>query len=250
MRFESCRYEKIGRVGHLRLDRPAVLNAYHNAMLLEMADLWRQVEDDDEVRVVVLSGEGPAFCAGHDLAHMNELFHEPPSLHYGDIELGIPIIAAIHGSTLGGGASLALAADIRVAADDLQFGYPQVRAGFMSVGGHSWLPRMTHRGLATEMLLTGDVIDAHEAERIGLVNQVVTRDELLPTAISIAERIARNGVLAVKATKEAIASADGQSLVDGITRAKAIAERLSQTHDWQEGIAAFLEKRSALLDGR
>lgn len=248
--FEFIEYENQDHIATLTMNRPKALNAYHNAMLQEMRQIWRDAKNDPDVWVILLRGEGRGFCAGHDLTLPAEVFLEPPGLHYGDLDVFKPIIAGIHGATLGGGASLAMACDIRIAADDLVFGYPQVKMGVMSVGGHGWLPRSTHRGLAIEMLLTGDTIGAQRALELGLVNRVVPRAELDNALMELAQKIRKNAPLAVAATKEAISGASRTSFRDGIALARVISERLRSSDDAKEGLKSFQEKRKPVFKGR
>ncbi|MBI4506533.1 MAG: enoyl-CoA hydratase/isomerase family protein [Chloroflexi bacterium] len=248
MAYQFMRYEKRARIAHVTLNRPQVLNSYHNPMLEEMVDIWQDVKRDDDVWVAIVSGAGQkAFCAGHDLKGEERLeeaiFKEPPSLHYGGIELYKPIIAAVHGYCLGGGMSLALGCDIRIAADDAQFGYPQAKYGLMSFGGHQRMPRMTFPGIAMELMLTGDMIDARRAYELGLVNRVVPRADLISTAEQLAERLCQNAPLSVRAHKEAFLRGQRVPLNEGVNLAMQMFRGLMQSEDTQAGLRAFLERQ-------
>lgn len=242
-------YEKQGRIGVITLNRPERLNAYTAQGILELHDLWYEIDKDPDVWAIVVKANGRAFCAGHDV-RSEDPFPEPPSLHYGGIEIYKPIIAAVHGYCLGGGASMALACDIRICSEDAQFGYPQVTYGIMSMGGHQRLPRMTFHGMAVHYMLTGDLFGAQEALRLGLVSKVVPNDQLVAEAMAFAEKLAKNAPLSVRATKEALMRGREVNLQEGLHIAKMISRRLRQSEDAQEGLRSFAEKRSAVWKAR
>lgn len=244
-------YEKKDRIACITLNRPEAFNAYDNVMLRELEKVWYDFRDDPEVWVAILTGAGRHFCVGHDLESLHEVTEpEPPSIHYGSIEIYKPIIAAVNGNAMGGGCSMALGCDLRVAADNARFGYPQTQVGHMSLGGHQRLPRMTFPGIALEMMLTGDAIDAREAFRLGLVNRVVPLQDLMSEATRLAQRIAQNGPLAVRATKEAFIRGQAMPLQQGIRMAALLYGRIATTEDAQEGLKAFKQKRKPVWKGK
>lgn len=244
-------YEKKDRIAYITLNRPEAFNAYDNVMLRELEKVWYDFRDDPEVWVAVLTGAGRHFCVGHDLESLHEVTEpEPPSIHYGSIEIYKPIIAAVNGNAMGGGCSMALGCDLRVAADNARFGYPQTQVGHMSLGGHQRLPRMTFPGIALEMMLTGDAIDAREAFRLGLVNRVVPLKDLISETTKLAQKIAQNGPLAVRATKEAFIRGQAIPLQQGIRMAALLYGRIAPTEDAQEGLKAFKEKRKPVWKGK
>lgn len=254
-------YEKKDKLAYITLNRPGALNAYTDKMTLELEQIWYDFRDDSELWVAIVTGAGEkAFCSGHDIrdvaepqvmkAERADLADVAPTMWYSDIEIYKPIIAAVNGYALGGGCSLALACDIRIAAETAAFGYPQPRSGFMSLGGHQRLPRMIPAGKALEMMLTGDLIDAREAERLGLVSKVVSGAELMATATKVAERLCENGPLAVRATKEAFIRGQRLPMSEGIRMARDIWNRLKQSEDAKEGLKAFLEKRKPVWKAR
>lgn len=249
--MSSILYEKKGHIAYVTLNRPQAFNAYNNEMLRELEKVWYDFRDDPEAWVAILTGAGRHFCVGHDLDSLHEVTEpEPPSIHYGSIEIYKPIIAAVNGNAMGGGCSTALGCDLRLAADNARFGYPQVQVGHMSLGGHQRLPRMTFPSIALEMMLTGEAIDAQESYRLGLVNRVVPLAELMPAATRLAERIAQNGPLAVRATKEAFLRGQTMPLQQGIRMAALLYAQLATTEDAQEGLKAFREKRKPAWKGR
>ncbi len=248
--LKEVKFEIRDRIAWATLNIPKKLNSYTDHTLLELLDVWKEVETNPDILVSIITGEGRAFCAGHDMGELKDLNEEPPSLHYRTVEFYKPIIAAVNGPALGGGCSLALAADIRIASESATFGYPQPARGFMSVGGHNWLPRMTFRGKAYEMMLTGDVVDAREAYRVGLVNKVVPADQLLAEAEKLAKRICANAPLAVRFTKEAMLRAERVPFNEGVRIANLFFARLLQTEDAKEGVKSFQEKRPPVWKGR
>ncbi|MBI4233357.1 MAG: enoyl-CoA hydratase/isomerase family protein [Chloroflexi bacterium] len=250
--LQFVRYEKKGRVALVTLNRPEVLNAYHYPMLRELAAVWHDFREDPEVWTAILSGAGRAFCAGADLVTPRGREEpEPPSLHYATIELYKPVIAAVHGYCFGGGMSMALACDIRIASEDALFGYPQPRIGLQSQGGPQRLPRMTFFGKAMELLLLGEHLPAQDALKWGLVNRVVPREQLVDAATEMAERINANSPVAVRGTKEAVHK--GMRLLDlreAIQVGRLLAQRTQLTEDYKEGRRAFMEKRKPVFPGR
>mgnify|MGYP001559132452 FL=1 len=249
--MSSIIYEKRNRIAYITLNRPEVFNGYNNAMLRELEKVWYDFRDDPEVWVAVLTGAGRHFCVGHALDSLHEVTEpEPPSIHYGTIEIFKPIIAAVNGNAMGGGCSMALGCDIRIAADNARFGYPQTQVGHMSLGGHQRLPRMTHPGIALEMMLTGDAIDAQQALQLGLVNHIAPVTNLMAEATKLAEKIAGNGPLAVRATKEAFVRGQTMPIQQGIRMAALLYRGLINTEDAQEGLKAFKEKRKPNYKGK
>src|SRR5208282_4890771 len=202
------------KIAWITFNRPKVLNALNHATMAELSQALRAASEDDAVRVVILTGAGEkAFVAGADineLAKMNPVTGQQTSLYGQGVirnfeTMGKPSIAAINGFCLGGGCELALACSMRVASKTARIGQPEVKLGIMpGYGGSQRLPRLVGKGLAHEMILTGEMISADEALRIGLVNRVVGAAEVFPTAESIAKKIAANAPLAVKYSMEAI----------------------------------------------
>ena len=216
MPYETILLERVavdgGIVALVTLNRPEVRNAINLEMIQDLDAMLDVVGDDPHVRAIVLTGAGDkAFAAGADIAELKERGTEDAlrkinaALFRRLEEQPIPAIAAVRGYALGGGCELAMACDLRVAAEDAKFGQPEVGLGIIAgAGAIQRLPRLVGLGRAKELLFTGRVIDAAEAERIGLVNQVVANDAVLKTAMALAESIARQGALAVRMTKLAV----------------------------------------------
>lgn len=239
-------------VALLTINRPEALNAVNAAMLEELSQAVVQLEGDDEVRVLVITGTGKAFIAGADIAHMCGLtpqqakeWSESGQRTVGRLEkLNKPVIAAVNGYALGGGTELALACDIRIASERAVFGQPEVKLGMIAgFGGTQRLPRLVGPGMAKEMLFTGDHYDAETAYRMGLVNRVVPADQLLDYCLAMAKRIAARGARAVRLSKEAVDH--GRDL--GLERALHLESELYglvfTSDEPREGCSAFLEKR-------
>ena len=212
MDYTVINWEEIGHVAVVTLNRPEALNAMNRAIRDELIDATFRVKNDDNLRVMVLTGTGRAFCAGADLKERAKgesdqssgpasVINSSPS--FTTLDIGKPIIAAINGYALGGGLEMSLACDIRIASNNATFGLPEIVRGFFPGGGGPLkLPRLIPRAMAMEMLLTGDPIDANTALQWGLISRVVEPDELLPTAMQLANRIASHAPLAVKANRE------------------------------------------------
>lgn len=255
-------YEKRGFIAYITLNRPEARNAINSEAWQGLINAWISVRDDREVRVAIVTAAGDkAFSAGADLKEifqyvMTPVEQRPPSLvpeitPMRGLEVWKPFIAAVNGLATGGGLELALACDIRIAAENATFGLKEVQQALMpSMSGTQRLPRAVPFGRAMEMLLTGDFIDAQEAYRIGLVNKVVPFAELIPASEKLANRIAENGPMAVQAIKEAAYRGIQMSLADGIGLEKYLSQSLALTEDAKEGPMAFAQKRKPEFKGR
>lgn len=241
-----------GAVAELLLDRPAKHNAVTPTMAAAIAEAARALDADDAVRVVLLRGAGErAFCAGSDLkslAAYPSTWHFRNRVEYAAAIRGIrkPVIAALQGWTLGGGAEMALGADIRVAAEGTRLGFPEVTRGWVGGGGASqMLPRMIGMARATRMLLTGDPVEAPEAQALGLFDQVVPQAELLAVARAMAMKIAGFSPVAVQSVKASLRMAMEAPLTAGLLYENEMNVLCFSAGDHLEGIRAFVEKRGA-----
>ncbi len=260
MPYENILYEKKAQIAYITINRPKVLNALNLATMEELRAAFTAARDDAEVRVVLLTGSGEkAFVAGADI---NELARHNPVeakqyTHRGQsvldlIEnLGKPVIACINGFALGGGCEIALACTMRLASENARLGQPEVKLGIIpGYGGSQRLPRLVGKGLANQMLLTGEMITAQEAHRIGLVNEVVPLAELLPRAEAIAQKIIANAPLAVQYTLEAVNRGMEMPLAEGLFLEATLFGVACATEDKKEGTTAFLEKRPPQFKGK
>ena len=251
--FETIIYEKRDGIAYVTLNRPEVLNRYNIQMRDDIYQVLSAIRDDPEVLVAILKGAGErAFSVGADLSE----FGTAPSpviarqVRWERDVWGLfsglkqPLIAAVHGFVLGSGVEVALFCDIRIASEDAIFGLPEVSLGMIpAAGGTQTLPRVIGRGRALEMLLTSDRIDAKEAYRIGLVNMVVPREELYPTADGIAKKIMSRAPIAVRYAKEAINRGLDLTLEEGLALERKLAALVAKTEDAAEGLKALAEKR-------
>lgn len=260
MPFSLIKFETKQGIAYLTINRPDKLNALNDAVIAELREAVAAVETDPGIRGVIVTGAGPkAFVAGADiseLATQGPLPGKDRSLAGQAVlrrleRCGKPVIAAVNGFALGGGCELAMACHIRLASENAKFGQPEVKLGIgPGYGGTVRLPRLVGKGRALELLLTGDMIDAQEAHRIGLVNRVVPPGELIPEAEKLLARILANGPIAVRLCLEAVdagldLSVDESSLLEANHFGL-----IASTEDMREGMAAFLEKRPAAFKGR
>ena len=253
MNFESIIYKKEGNVGIISINRPKALNALNSNVLTELNQCVDLVQADKDVYVLILTGEGKAFVAGADIAEMSNKTPEEAKtfaklgmdLFRKIEELKIPTIGLINGFALGGGCELAMSCDIRFASEKAKFGQPEVGLGITpGFGGTQRLPRLVGLAKAKELIFTGDMIDAQEALRIGLVNKVTTVEELMNEGLALAEKIASKGQIAVRYSKEAI-NTGMQTDIDTAMDIEANLFGLCFANpDQKEGMDAFLEKRN------
>lgn len=245
-------YEKRGRIAIFTIDRPEVRNVMNAQGVQEFHDRMLEFDSDQDLWVGVVTGAGDkAFCAGADVKEMVSFqqihpgqYWERPDTPMRGLEIWKPLIAAINGVALGGGLEIALACDIRIASENARFGAPEASLGLMpGWGGTQRLPRMIPWAKAAEILLGGKVIDAQEAYRIGLVNEVVPAPEVMPAVIKWAEAMCTLGPLALRAIKQAMVKGTSTSLAEGLKLEKELVKYLVSTDDFAEGIKAFVEKR-------
>lgn len=235
------------------VNRPKALNALNKETLEELLACFAELAANDDLTGVVLTGAGEkAFVAGADIAAMQHL-DALAGREFGRLGQQVmrtietfakPVIAAVNGFALGGGCELAMACDIRIAAETAKFGQPEVNLGVIpGFGGTQRLPRLVGTGMALELLLTGDLIDAHEACRIGLVNRVVDNDQLLPHCLELIGKMARKGPIAIRLCKDAVRGGIELDCESGCRREADLFGLCFASNDQKEGMAAFLAKR-------
>jgi len=259
METENLQVELRPPLAVVTLNRPKVLNALNAATLAELESAFRALAADASIRVVLLAGAGGrAFAAGADIrelailsAEEGKAFSQRGQAIFRAIEtLGKPVLACIQGFALGGGCELAVACTLRLAADDARLGQPEVKLGVLAgYGGTQRLPRLVGRGAALKILLTGEILTAEQAYRIGLVDEVVPAAELISRAEALALQIAANAPLAVRETLRAVDEGLDLPLDLALSREAALFGALCGTADKAEGTRAFLEKRAAVWKG-
>jgi enoyl-CoA hydratase/carnithine racemase len=258
--LENVLYEKKNGIAYVTVNRPAVRNALNAQTVWDLKTAFEMAQNDEDVRLVILTGSGDkAFVAGADI---NELATQTPlsGRDYGLAgqavfnyieQLGKPVIAAINGYALGGGCELAMACTFRIASESAMLGQPEVKLGIIpGYGGSQRLPRLVGKGIALQILLTGDMVPASEALRIGLVNQVVPAAELMTTAENIARKIMANGPVAVRLCLEAVNRGLEMTQEEGLFLEATLFGLTCATEDMNEGLHAFLEKRAANFKGK
>ena len=236
-------------VAWVRLDVPERRNAISIVMRAALTEVFATLDADDGVRVAVLTGAEPGFCAGVDLKETGPPATEPVAAPLE--RFGKPLIAAVNGPAIGGGFELVLAADLRIASTAASFALPEVKIGSLpGSGGTQRLSRAVPPAVANKLVLTGEPLDAGEALRCGLVSDLVEPDELLPLAGRLAAAIAANAPLSLRAAKTALRAAQEDPLRDGLVLERRLWEQLSTTEDRAEGRAAFRERRPPRWVGR
>ncbi len=260
MPYENLLYEKRDRIGFITFNRPKVLNALNRQTMEELNQILLAVREDEDVRVLLLTGAGEkSFVAGADISELavqtpvsgrdTALFGQ--SVLHRLETLGKPSIAAINGFALGGGCEVALACSMRLASKTAKLGQPEVKLGILTgYGGSQRLSRLCGKGVAHELCLTGEMISADEALRIGLVNHVYEPAELLPAAEALAKKIIANAPLAVRFTMEAIERGVEMPQEEGQFLEATLFGICASTEDMREGTRAFLEKRPAQFHGK
>jgi enoyl-CoA hydratase len=258
--FQNIKLEKKNQIAYITIDRPKVLNALNMATMQEIKQAFADAKQDVDVRVVILTGAGEkAFVAGADIGELSQ--HTPVSAkeytHQGQAildaieNLGKPVIACINGFALGGGCELAMACTLRLASENAKLGQPEEKLGLIpGYGGTQRLPRLVGKGVAMQLVLTGEMISAQEAHRIGLVNEVVPAGELIARAEAIAAKIIANAPLAIQYAIEAVNHGLDLTLADGLFLEATLFGVCCSTEDKNEGTKAFLEKRPAQFKGK
>ncbi|MFH0786656.1 MAG: enoyl-CoA hydratase-related protein [Pseudomonadota bacterium] len=243
-------YEKKDHIAHIRLNRPESLNAVNRELAQELAKIWRDFKNDKDLWVGIVSGEGRSFCAGADVKELQPGNWEfSKSLIFGDDRLAPsnydvwkPLIAAVHGHVYGAGFWIALECDIRIAANNARFGIPEGKIGLVTLFA-PFLANYLPRGVAADLLLSGDPIDAERAYQLGLVSKVVPPEQLLSAATKMAEAVMSNSPLATFGTKELMCRTQDMDRTSAIALIEQIATRIFNLKDTVEARRAFIEKR-------
>jgi len=260
MAYKTILYEKKDNIAIITLNRPEVMNALNIDMLEDLRKVFRVIEKDIETLVVIITGGKKLFCVGADISQVAK-FNSPLDVHdftirahsvFNTIErFEKPVIAAINGAAMGGGCELALVCDIRIASDTAFFGLPEIKIGVIpGAGGTQRLPRLIGPGHAKNMLFTGDPIDASEAYRIGLVNQLTSNSLLIDEAMKKAQEFASRPQLALRANKTAVNEGLKMNLNSALSYEARCFEILFSTQDLKEGMTAFIEKRKPVFIGK
>ncbi len=253
MPYFTLLYSRKDHVAYVTLNRPEADNVINQQLANELGDICCEINQDNDIYAVVISGTGAAFCAGCELEQAQTTGTSLPQINCAESVAGIecPVIAAINGDVLGPGLELALSCDIRIASVNARFGFPEVAAGRIPVnGGTQRLPRIIGKGKALELVLTGDIIDAEEAQKIGLVSQVFPREKLAAEAESLARSVATKAPMSLRYIKEAVNKGLDLTLEQGLRLEADLYFLLHTTDDRTEGITAFLEKRKPQFKGK
>ncbi|HTS23989.1 MAG TPA: enoyl-CoA hydratase [Casimicrobiaceae bacterium] len=258
MAYESILTEMRGRVGLITLNRPKQLNALNDALMSELGDALGAFDADEEIGAIVIAGGERAFAAGADILAMKDFSYM--DAYRSDFitrnwerlrSVRKPVVAAVGGVALGGGCELAMMCDIVIAADNARFGQPEIKLGIIpGAGGTQRLPRAVGKSKAMDLVLTGRMMDAQEAERAGLVARIVPADKVLEEAIAVAATICEYSLPAVMMAKESVNRAFEGGLADGIAFERRLFHSLFATEDQKEGMQAFASKRKPTFKHR
>lgn len=250
--YETLTYDVTGRVAVVTLNRPDSLNALNMAVMRDVVDVFESIDRNSDIAVSVLTGAGRAFAAGADIKEM-----QPQSfsdMYVADYFAGWdrfaacrkPVIAAVNGFALGGGCELAMMCDVILASDKAKFGQPEIKLGVTpGMGGSVRLTKAVGKAKAMDLVLTGRMIGAEEADKMGLVSRVVAHDDLLETAKAVAEEISGFSIPSLMAAKEMVGRALELPTTEGVRFERRLFQGLFGTHDQKEGMSAFVEKRAA-----
>lgn len=259
MTYNTLKYSHENGIAVVTLNRPQVRNALNDELLDELESLLKDIDGDDRVRVVIVTGQEGCFSAGADISVLKKLVSLRAAqsfwskIHRVTLlleNLPQPVIAAISGIALGGGCEISLACDLRVAAKDVVFGQPEINLGLIpGAGGTQRLPRTIGLTMAKELLYTARTVKAEEALRLGLVNRVVPVSDLMTEARAMAAQIAEKPALAVKSTKMCLRDGLQMTLLEALEYEGRCFEGLFGTNDYAEGVSAFLEKRKPRFTG-
>lgn len=260
MPYENLLFEKKNSIAYVTINRPKVLNALNSATMRELRAVFTELKDDRSIRAVILTGAGEkAFVAGADIGELNKnnAVEAKEYTHRGQAvldlieNLGKPVIACINGFALGGGCEIAMACTMRLASENAKIGQPEVKLGLIpGYGGSQRLPRLVGKGIAMQLVLTGEMISAQEAHRIGLVNEVLPAGQLIARAEAIAQAIIKNAPLAIQYCMEAVNHGMEMTQQEGLYLEATLFAVCCATEDKNEGTAAFLEKRAAKFAGK
>src|SRR5437868_7166906 len=260
MTFENILLEKKNSIAYVSVNRPKVLNALNMATMEELRVAFTDIKDDAAIRVAILTGSGEkAFIAGADISELakhdavsgKEYTHRGQSVLNLIENLGKPVIACLNGFALGGGCEIAMACTMRLASDNAKLGQPEVKLGIIpGYGGTQRLPRLVGKGLAMQLVLSGEMITAQEALRMGLVNEVVPAAELISRAEALAQKIVANAPVAVQYAMEAVNKGMEMTLSEGLYLEATLFGLCCATEDKKEGTTAFLEKRAPQFKGK
>lgn len=257
MAYENILVETRGNVGLITLDRPKVLNALSSELFVDVSAALDAFEEDDKVGCIVLTGSEKAFAAGADIKEMSvldyaEAYKQDFITPWDRVARNRkPIVAAVAGYALGGGCELAMMCDFILAADTAKFGQPEITLGTMpGAGGTQRLTRLVGKSKAMEMCLTGRMMDAQEAERVGLVSRIIPADDLMEEALKVAQKIADLSMPIVMLTKESVNRAYETTQQEGLRFERRLFQSTFAFDDQTEGMSAFLEKRSAQFKNR
>lgn len=259
MDYKNIVFKVEDGIGYVTINRPKSLNALNTEVLSELDNVFRAINDDADIKVSIITGEGRAFVAGADISQMVDLtgIEGQEMMKQGARVMNLieaidkPVIAAVNGFALGGGCELAMACDIRIASENAQFGQPEVNLGIIpGFGGTQRLPRLVGKGMGKLMIMTADYIKADEAKALGLVERVVAPEELMPVCEEIAKKIMSKAPIAIKAAKTSINKGIMLDLETAVALEGEACGAPFSSEDRVEGMKAFLEKRKAEFNNK